>query len=460
MTALLTAVLLTVGQFGAGMAAPTNPVIKSSDWFAEIPDILRFSQDESERIQINDHFFYRHLLPHTAQDSVDREITGRILEMEQNAIDALNLLCDESSEAELDTGAMIFRTGTKIMSFEIVASGIINNEQVYVDTDAYVYDMETGTRLTLENLFATDSAGWDILEQEARKQLTEYFPDTEADTEELNMLTSREYLGNMPFSMTAGRLIFHYRADELYDGKNTLMNVEIYYSEIRDYMREEIRGQTDNTGYRLAAITFDDGPAKGSTNLLINKLMKYGVPATFFNVGEHLLKSNGAAVCREHDLCFDVGSHSYVHQVSGVKTSEAETWMKEMDDLYISLFGIRPVLFRAPGGNFNSFIKAGNDLPMIKWSVIGGDAEDKTDYEIIQMLSGRTNAGDIVLMHDLANRSSQFMEESMPTIESRNVLCVTVRELCSIYGLELNSSEIVTSCEEQVLGILEKGNAR
>ena len=436
----------------AATAAPTNPVIKESDRFDTIPEILRFTQEESGRININDHFFARHLLPHTVSESLNDELGSRLLKMEEKAIEILTPLSGAKSETELDTGAMIFRTGRKIMSFELISSGMVGSNQVYVDMDAFVYDMETGMRIMADDLFEPDSMGWNIVENKVKEQLTGYFPDMEADPEKLDMLSSREHLTEVPFLMTAGRLIFCFRADELYADRQTLMYAEIYYPEINEYLNEEIRSQTDNTCYRLAAITFDDGPAASSSNLLINKLMKYGVAATFFNVGTGADRNRGA-VCREHDLCFDVGSHNYIHDTR-IGVQDAANGMKQMDELYSELFGLRPVLFRAPGGNFKNFIAAGNDLPMIKWSVIGGDAEDKSDGEIILMLSGRPNAGDIVLMHDLANRSSMFVEEAMPTLEQRNVMCVTVRELCSIYGLELNSEDIVISCEEQVLKII------
>ena len=454
LTALL-ACMCILCMSAVGTAAPTNPIIKESDRFDEIPEILRFRQTESGRIEINQHFYARHLLPETAVRNVNDEIGRRVLEMEQKAVEFITPLSGDRQEAELDTGAMIQRTGKKIMSFEIIAAGQVNNEQVYVDVDAYVYDMEDGRRITPDDLFDPESEAWEILENRTREQLEACFPDTEADAETLERLSSPEHLSVTPFTMTPGRLIFHYRADELYEGRNTLINVEIWYPEIEQYMKEEIRSQTVNTCYRLAALTFDDGPAKGSTNLLIYKLMKYGVTATFFNVGSNVVKRSPGAVCREHDLCFDVGSHGYEHEVKVRNVEQGRELLEKTDELYLKMLGVRPVLFRAPGGNFGMYKKAGNDLPMIKWSVSCGDTTGSTDEEIIMTLSGRPNAGDIVLMHDLSNNSSRYMEECLPALENRNILFVTVRELCSIYGLELNSEDIVTGCEEQVVELLK-----
>ena len=47
----------------------------------------------------------------------------------------------------LDVGATIFRTGTQWMSFLTIARIAYEREQTYVDFDARVYDMATGTQV-------------------------------------------------------------------------------------------------------------------------------------------------------------------------------------------------------------------------------------------------------------------------------------------------------------------------
>ena len=48
---------------------------------------------------------------------------------------------------------------------------------------------------------------------------------------------------------------------------------------------------------RVAALTFDDGPAE-ATGSLLDVLAEHGVPATFCVVGAQVLAPGGAAVLR------------------------------------------------------------------------------------------------------------------------------------------------------------------
>ena len=64
------------------------------------------------------------------------------------------------------------------------------------------------------------------------------------------------------------------------------------------------------TGRRVVALTFDDGPRNGVVEELTAVLARHGVKATFFVCGADLARERGAAeklVAAGHEL----GNHSY-----------------------------------------------------------------------------------------------------------------------------------------------------
>ena len=130
----------------------------------------------------------------------------------------------------------------------------------YVDFDARVYDIKTGKRIRLTDIFPEGSEAWSILSAEVRAQLSAAFPALDADEETLAALADKKQLETAPFTMGAARLTLTYRADALYPGKNTLLHVNIDYQKLRQHMTPSAFAQTDNSRFRMAALTYDDGP--------------------------------------------------------------------------------------------------------------------------------------------------------------------------------------------------------
>ena len=68
-----------------------------------------------------------------------------------------------------------------------------------------------------------------------------------------------------------------------------------------------------DTGEKLIALTFDDGPTPLGVDAVLPVLAKYGAHATFFLVGAQMEDNPGQAR-RLHAAGHELGNHSYYHK--------------------------------------------------------------------------------------------------------------------------------------------------
>lgn len=150
-------------------------------------------------------------------------------------------------------------------------------------------------------------------------------------------------------------------------------------------------------GKKRIFITFDDGPIPEITTEIINILNKYQIKATFFCVGENVLKHPEIyqdIIKNGHST----GNHTYNH-LNGWKTSK---------DIYLenikkSKLFINSNLFRPPYGKIT--ISQANEIKenyyTILWSVLSGDFDKNiTKEQCLQNVIKNTVDGSIIVFHD------------------------------------------------------------
>ena len=419
--------------------------------FAErspIPAVLRFTQSAGEQEYVREKQFIQCTYPHTANSRVDGEMRALIDQMAEKARPSLPTGRIDLMPSYLDVGASIFRTGSRWMSFLTVARIAYEREQTYVDFDARVYDMETGGRIALTDLFAPDSPAWALLEEAVRTQLTDYFAALSPRKAALNHFCAREALENAAFTLTPAKLELHFRAADLYPGQNTLMHVKMYYSALRPLMTELGREITDNSMYKMIALTYDDGGARGASNSRVTTLRRFGANATFFIVGNRM-DSNHDVMCRQHDAGCAMASHNYEHVYTDITKEKVAVWKKKFDQKMDAVIGVRPAYMRAPGGYFGKFASAQVDMPLIQWSVNSIDSGNENVNAVAQNVIYGARDGAVVLMHDLNPLVSQYSEIILGVLEEQNYLCVTVDELFDHYGVPLEPNQPYYGCIEE-----------
>lgn len=412
-----------------------------------IPEALRFTQQVQSRENVRTNLYIQRTYPVTANAQVNADMRALIDEMTETArpfLPAGKITIDKSY---LRVGANITRTGQSWMSFLTVANAKHNYVQPYVAFDARAYDIATGQRLTMGDLFAPESEAWSLLAEAVRTQLTAYYPQLEPDAAALDALCTREALESAAFTLTGGSLRLHYHTAEVYPGLQTLMHVRVLYSSLRPHMTAEAQHQTDNSCYNLIALTFDDGPSHVASTNVVDVLRKYGAEGTFFLVGNMMAK-NHYVLNYEHDAGHVLAYHSYDHYTAGnLQEKVWPEWEKFCAEIS-AVTGTIPTMVRAPGGYEEPFILADIGLPLIHWSCAAGDGTKNRSYDAADQQTIARNVGlgaqdgAVVLMHDLRRQCHQYLDQTLQYLEERGFLCLTVEELFDAQGVTLMPNEV------------------
>ena len=171
-----------------------------------------------------------------------------------------------------------------------------------------------------------------------------------------------------------------------------------------------------NTGQKVVALTFDDGPTPGVTEEVLSVLDEEGVKATFFVVGSELerhLEEGRKIVAAGHEL----GNHTYSHQRMVLKTpSFIESEIERTDQLIRQAGYQSTIHFRPPYGKkliLLPYYLARTSRKTITWDVepdsypeIAADSD-----KIVAHVMEKTRPGSIILLHVMYKSRSESLKE-------------------------------------------------
>ncbi|QCC86835.1 polysaccharide deacetylase family protein [Desulfovibrio desulfuricans] len=161
----------------------------------------------------------------------------------------------------------------------------------------------------------------------------------------------------------------------------------------------------------LCALTFDDGPSINTPHLL-DMLEEYGIPATFFMLGNQA-ERHPDIVRRVLAEGHEVGNHSYSHpNLRVVSPARKEDELRRTDTILRNL-GATPTFIRPPYGSYDAStekIAEGLGLTVILWSMDSRDWQRLPDnYATLRNNRGTVYAPGtlrgIFLFHDSHKRT-------------------------------------------------------
>ncbi len=210
----------------------------------------------------------------------------------------------------------------------------------------------------------------------------------------------------------------------------------VYASE---YRQDEIFAANRNAGKHIA-ITFDDGPHPKYTSQILDILKKYNAKATFFVLGSNA-KKYPDLLKREFDEGHEIGNHSYSHP--NMKTLSSDKILQEIkytQDCIGEIIGTKPVIFRSPGGIYNSDIinsatSLGCKPVMWSWRQDTRDWEMPSVDKIVDTVLSNIRDGDIILFHDFNQKGSptpKALDKILSELSKLGYTFVTVSELMDL----------------------------
>lgn len=197
---------------------------------------------------------------------------------------------------------------------------------------------------------------------------------------------------------------------------------------------------------KVVHLTFDDGPSK-YTGQVLEALDVYGIKATFFVTytdNPELQKYYKEIVDRGHTIAVHTASHEYKTIYASV-----ENYLEDFYKIYQLIYeqtGVKPVLFRYPGGSSSLNTHAAGPaiaeemdsrgFLYFDWNVSCGDGSSRaTEDSVLQSITAGVakQQESVVLMHDTRT----------PTV---NILPEVLRQLsesgCIFQPLDQNTKKV------------------
>lgn len=203
----------------------------------------------------------------------------------------------------------------------------------------------------------------------------------------------------------------------------------------------EDMGQEDPAYYsaepKYIAVTFDDGPDKEKTPLLLDILKTNNAKATFFVLGNRV-EANADIIKRMIDEGHDVGNHTFNHKdLTKLSEESVDYQIDKTNELIKETAFIDTVLVRPAYGARNpavtELLKAKN-MSIIVWNIDPKDWKTKDADDISNHIISRAKDGDIILLHDIYSRSVEAAEKAIQELTKRGFVFLTVTELIERYG--------------------------
>ena len=356
--------------------------------------------------------------------------------------------------SRLDVEIRYSRTGLRWMSFLIQARTTYHQAPSAQRLTTRTYDMITGERITLTMIFDEEEF-WTLLEERVRTTLADtYWPDEKPDQEALDALCERSALEEAEFTLHGMSLVLHYPAEILYPDHHTLMEVTLFYPEIREYMSEQGYRETDNlTYYKTCALTFDDGPSSANTPGVLDALMETGARGTFFVIGNRV-DDYRYLVQREHDNGHAVASHNWHHgNVTKSSASALRAMPKKVNKAMIKAIGIPVRYDRVPGGRYPAMIKAKVGWAYIQWSLDTYDWRGISTSEVMGSVRRLLEDGDIILCHDIKKNTPESTRQIVHYLEEQGYMPLTIDELFAKDGVVLEPNTVYYRCRDGITSI-------
>jgi peptidoglycan/xylan/chitin deacetylase (PgdA/CDA1 family) len=178
------------------------------------------------------------------------------------------------------------------------------------------------------------------------------------------------------------------------------------------------------------ALTFDDGPGP-YTRLVLAKLRKHGVSATFFDVGRNIdLVRHATRQEREQGA---LGDHTFTHPLlTSLAAAEAEQEIVRTQAALTRSSGGPVFLFRPPYGAHDATVDRTvreHGMLQILWTVDSADSLGANYAQIERNVIGGLRGGAIILMHENHGQTVRALLNIFAALQRKHLNAVSVPQL-------------------------------
>lgn len=180
---------------------------------------------------------------------------------------------------------------------------------------------------------------------------------------------------------------------------------------------------------KKVALTFDDGPHKKYTKLLLDGLRERDVVATFFLIGESIEGKEELVEQMVKDGHL-IGNHTYTHiQLGKVEEDEACAEIWKTNTVIYDITEEMPCYIRPPFGEWDETLSCAVDMNVVLWDIDPQDWKYKNAAQVTQHVVNHVEDGDIILLHDVYKSSVEAALQIVDILKEEGYEFVTVEEL-------------------------------
>lgn len=187
---------------------------------------------------------------------------------------------------------------------------------------------------------------------------------------------------------------------------------------------------------KVVSLTFDDGPDKTITPLVLDILKEYDIKATFFLIGKkaekypYLVKR---IIAEGHIIANHTYSHSGFFPLSTKENVKEE--IKDCNVVIKNAIGKKSKLFRPPFGVTNPIIAKvikEKELKTIGWSIRSLDTMKKKRDCVTKKVISKLHPGAIILLHDSCRDADVLLKQLISSILEHGYKILPLDEMLNI----------------------------
>ena len=198
-----------------------------------------------------------------------------------------------------------------------------------------------------------------------------------------------------------------------------------------------------NSKKPMVALTFDDGPNGTVTPKILDVLEKYGVVATFFDLGSCMQNYPKVSQRAERIGC-EVESHTYAHSnLATLSVKQLQSDMSKAEKVYKKTLGHSPKLVRPPYGSVNARVKSTINYPLINWDIDTLDWKSRNKNSIMKEIRKfKDYDGRVILMHGIYTSTLDAVKILIPELQKKGYQFVTVSDMAKYKGVKLKAGKL------------------
>ena len=301
----------------------------------------------------------------------------------------------------------------------------------------YNFDGNKKEKLQLSDFFSEKELI--KLKQKIKSMMLEKYQDC-IIVENLEQLLAQDFSNYPYFSFDQDNFYFYFPEEKLASDYHEIITISIPQSELSStisLVSSKQQEETISIGKQqsiidptkpVVALTFDDGPSR-YTEEILETLRRNEVCATFFVLGNKV-EDYQEVLKKSVSYHNELGNHSYNHKwLSRLPINSLKEQIEKTQQVLQETLSYQPKYLRPTYGSVNDRIRKNTELKIVLWTVDTKDWKITNVDRIIEKATTNIKDGDIILMHDIFERSSQALEEIIPILKEQGFQFVTISEL-------------------------------